>query len=71
MNTYVREYALTTSGEPICLNEYAAQILSETTRTHIMLNEDYSYWMAFLVKKQHINLESGMDEMKNSKHTGR
>ena len=71
MAPYVREYAMTTLGEPICLNEYAAMIVSKTKRAHIVLNEDYSFWMGFLLKKHHINLDAGIDEFKLEEHTGR
>ena len=30
VSPYVREYAMTINGEPICLNEYAAKIVGET-----------------------------------------
>ena len=36
-----------------------------------MLNEDYSYWMGFLLKKHHINLNAGIDELRIEEHTGR
>ena len=68
---YVREYAMTILGEPICLNEYAAQIVAQTTRTHVILTEDYNFWMGRVLKKEHINLESGIDELMASEYIGR
>ena len=71
MNPYVKEYAITTLGEPICLNEYAAAIVAETNDTHIILTEDYSFWMSCALKKKHLNLDSGIDELKANHYHGR
>ena len=68
---YVREYGITIQGEPICLNEYAAKIVSETTRTHVVLKEDYSFWESRALRKEHINLDSGIDELRINNYSGR
>ena len=59
---HVPEYAITCNGEPICLSEYATDITQSTLSTVVMLNEDYSSYMGKLLTKDHINLESGLDE---------
>ena len=41
----VPEYGLTQQGDPICLSEYANDILNENQNTHIVLCEDFSTGM--------------------------
>ena len=59
---HVPEYAITCNGEPICLSEYANDITQSTKSTVVMLTEDYSSWMGSLLTRDHISLESGLDE---------
>ena len=68
---YVREYALTPQGDPICLSEYACLILNNNENTHLVLIEDYSSAMGPALKLSHINESATFDELKLDRREGR
>ena len=68
---YLPEYAITKNGDPICLSEYASQIVAETDLSHVILIEDFSTGMGPLLKETHINVNAIFDELILRKHPER
>ena len=68
---YVPEYALTEKGEPICLSEYASQIIAESAHSYILLIEDFSTGMGPQLKDSHISPDAVFDELVLTQRPGR
>ena len=67
---YQHDHQLTSKGEPICINEYAADIASVKT-SHVMLIVDFQIELSMKLKKLHIREESGFHEMVLDERPGR
>ena len=68
---YVAEYGLTQKGDPICLNEYATDILAKNMNTHVQLFEDFSTGMGPALKEEYINKNANFNDFMLKSRLGR
>ena len=45
--------------------------MAETTDTHVVLIEDFSFWMSNALKAEHLSKEAGIDEFRIDDYIGR
>ena len=68
---YVPEYGITEKGEPICLSEYASQIIAESAHAYILLVEDFSTGMGPQLTDAHISPDAVFNELVLTQRPGR
>ena len=67
----MQEYALTQQGDPICLSEYATDIVGTNTNTHLVLLEDFSSGSHSMLGKDHVNPNAEFNEFVLKSREGR